>query len=193
MRRRPILLFMPRLTPPRTVDDYFALDHDGEVELLDGEFVVSPAPGLRHQMAVVSLTSILHRQVRALRLGRVLTGPFDVVLSRTSVPHPDILFVGNAGLPRLGDTLEGPPDLAVEFLSPGNLKNDLKRKMKIYLEFGVPQYWIGDPKARTIRILENGGDRWIEKGTFGAGDVIRPAGMPGVVVDVSEVYEFECA
>ncbi|MEK7468441.1 MAG: hypothetical protein AAB074_13610 [Planctomycetota bacterium] len=52
-------------------------------------------------------------------------------------------------------------------------------------------YWIGDPDARTIRVLENGGKAWVEKGVFRPGDVIRPSGMPGVTVEVSEVFEVE--
>lgn len=188
MRPRPILPFMPDPTPIRTVDDYFALDDEGETELLDGEFVVNPAPGIRHQMAVVALASLLHRQVVARRLGLVLTGPFDVVLSRTNVPHPDVLVIATASLPRLSDTLDGPPDLAVEFLSPGNASNDLKRKMNIYLEHRVPHYWIGDPQARTIRILENSGRTWSERGTFGPGAILRPAWLPGVEIPLDEVY-----
>ena len=190
MRRRPILPFMPHVTPPKTTDDYFALEDDGETELLDGEFVVSPAPSLRHQMAVIALAAILYRQAKSLRCGIVLTAPFDVVLSRTNIPHPDVLFLLAASLARLTkNVLQGPPDLAVEFLSPSNRNNDLKRKMKIYLECGVPQYWIGDPEARTIRVLENGGKAWVEMGIFKEGDVIRPWGNLDVTVEVGEVFE----
>ncbi|KAF0244005.1 MAG: hypothetical protein FD180_2894 [Planctomycetota bacterium] len=179
---------MPHATPPKTVDDYFALGDDRLTELIEGEFVVSAAPTLPHQRAIICLICILELQLRRLKFGKVSL-PIDVELSRTTVVHPDIVFLSNATLKRIKGHLFGPPDLAVEFLSPSNRSNDLKRKMKLYLEHGVPQYWIGDPDARTIRVLENGGKAWNEKGMFKPGDVIRPSGMPGVVVEVSEVFE----
>jgi len=189
MRREPILPLMPRATPLKTVDDYFALDDDGRTELLDGVFVVSPSPSYGHQRAVLRLAVALDRQVEGPGLGEVLFAPLDVVLRPTTVAHPDVLFVSTAHLHRIDRHLEGPPDLAVEFLAPSNPENDLDRKMKLYLESGVPQYWIGNLETRTIRVLENAGDHWIEIGTFAPGSVIRPAGMPGVIVEVSEVYE----
>ncbi|MCE9581436.1 MAG: Uma2 family endonuclease [Planctomycetes bacterium] len=191
MRHRPILPFMPRDSHQKTADDYFALDDDEcRTELIEGEFVVSPAPVVRHQAAIAMLVAILIRQVKPLGLGWVFGGPLDSVLSPKSVVHPDVLFVATANLSRLMKCLEGPPDLAVEFLSPSNPENDLNRKMKLYLRHGVPQYWIGDVDAKTIRVLENGGDHWIERGTFGPEAVIRPAGMAGVEVSVAEVYSF---
>lgn len=187
MRPEPIFNSMP--VPPKTVDDYFALDDpECRIELIDGEFVMSPGPEMRHQAAVVQLTMILQRQVIALNLGWVFVAPFDTILSPTSVVHPDVLFVAKANYPRLGKLLDGSPDLAVEFLSPSNPEYDLKRKKQLYLKSGVPWYWIGDPEARTIHVLENGGTDWIDRGVFRIEDTIRPAGMPGVVVEVREVY-----
>lgn len=187
MRQRPILPFMPR---PQTVDDYFALDDpDCRVELIDGVFVVSASPSFAHQRAVFCLGIIIETQAKKLRLGKVMCLPLDTMLSRTSVVHPDVMFLSKETLRRVDNHLKGPPDLAVEFLSPFNEDNDLKRKMKIYLEFGVPEYWIGDLNAKTIRVLENVKGRWKEKGTFKPGDTIETPRMPGIVVAVSEVYE----
>ncbi len=189
MRRRSILPFMPNALPRKTADDYFALgDDDRRTELIEGVFVVSPQANWAHQRAAFRLAFVLEGQLRRLGLGKV-NMPIDIRLSDTTVVHPDVVYLSSETLKRVGKVLVGPPDLAVEFLSPSNRANDLKRKMTLYLEHGFPQYWIGDPESRTIRVLENGGTRWIEKGTFKAGDVIRPAGMPGVEVAVSEVYE----
>ncbi len=189
MRRRSILPFMPHADSPKTIDDYYALpDDDRHTELIDGAFVVSPEASWAHQRAAFRLAFVLEGQLRRLGLGKVNL-PINVQLSQTTVVHPDVVYLSPETLKRVGKVLVGPPDLAVEFLSPSNRENDLERKMKLYLKHGVPQYWIGDPERRTIRVLENGGSAWIEKGTFGAGDVIRPTGMPGVEVAVSEVYE----
>ena len=135
------------------------------------------------------LTIILQRQVETPRIGKVAPGPVDVELSRTTVVHPDVVFVATANLHRVGKHVVGPPDLTVEFLSPSNPENDLDRKLKLYLHHAVPEYWIGNLETKTIRVLRNAGSEWHEAGTFRTGDSIRSPLLPGVVVEVSEVFE----
>lgn len=40
--------------------------------------------------------------------------------------------------------IEGPPDLVVEILSPSTAHKDRGRKLSIYAEYGVPEFWIVD-------------------------------------------------
>ena len=82
---------------PLTYEDYCALPDDGKrYEVLDGVLVVSPAPVPRHQGVSICLSTLLHRYVRQHRLGRVYTAPIDVLLSRTTICQPDIVFVARA-------------------------------------------------------------------------------------------------
>ncbi|MBI2921003.1 MAG: hypothetical protein HYY18_07960 [Planctomycetes bacterium] len=48
---------------------------------------------------------------------------------------------------------------------------------------------MGNVERKTIRVLENAGTEWREAGTFKVGEQIRSPRMPGVVVEVSEVFE----
>ncbi|KAF0242715.1 MAG: hypothetical protein FD180_3771 [Planctomycetota bacterium] len=189
MHSHRILPFMP--TPdgqPRTLDDYMRLDVEHGIELIEGEFVVSPAPDPRHQTAILRMGSILDEQVRRLRLGRIYIAPLDVVLSRITAVQPDVLFLSNSSLARLDRRLEGPPDIAIEFLSRGNPENDLDRKLKLYRKYGVPEYWIGDPEARTLAIRRLSGGSWSEPVLLDAGGVATSPMMPGVRVPLAEVF-----
>ncbi|MBI2919722.1 MAG: Uma2 family endonuclease [Planctomycetes bacterium] len=80
---------------------------------------------------MLHLVTILQRQVEPRKLGKVAPGPVDVELSRTTVVHPDVVFVATANLHRIGKHIVCPPDLTVEHLSPSNPGNDLKRKMHL--------------------------------------------------------------
>ena len=175
----------PRL---KTVDDYLHLPVEHGVELVEGAFVMSPAPDARHQGAVVQLVSILNAQVLRRKLGRVFVAPFDVHLSRLTVVQPDVLFVSRAHLGQIDRWLHGPPDIAVEFLSPGHRAHDLKRKLRLYRRHGVPEYWIGDPEARTMTIRRLIRGRWSAPKRLGIRGTVRSRLLPGVKVALRDVF-----
>ena len=60
---------------------------------------------------------------------------------------PDLLFVARArtGLMRRM-FLDGPPDLAVEIVSPDSVERDWVTKRQEYERAGVREYWIVDPR-----------------------------------------------
>lgn len=112
----------------------------------------------------------------------------DVVLSRFTSVQPDVFFLSNTSLARLDRRLEGPPDIAIEFLSRGNPENDLDRKLKLYRKHAVPEYWIGDPEARTLAIRRLANGAWSEPLQLGADGVATSPLMPGVQVPLAEVF-----
>lgn len=64
--------------------------------------------------------------------------------------------------------------LVVEVLSPSNAGNDLVLKRHDYGAAGIPAYWIVDPTARTLTVLEhNGKDGHEEVATVKAGETWR--------------------
>ncbi len=46
--------------------------------------------------------------------------------------------------------LSQPPVLAVEVISRANRQRRVEQKIKLYLERGVQQVWVVDPKRRTV-------------------------------------------
>lgn len=48
--------------------------------------------------------------------------------------------------------VEGAPDLVWEVLSSSTTRNDRWFKKNVYETTGVPEYWIVDPKAKTIEV-----------------------------------------
>ena len=80
---------------PLTEDDLAAMPDDGHrYELIDGTLIVTPAPGLHHQICVTAL-GILLGTVMPPEL-RVLVAPFDVRLSRLTVLQPDMLVASKS-------------------------------------------------------------------------------------------------
>jgi len=173
----------------KNVADYLALPDEPRVELLGGEFFMSPSPNSKHQTVVLNLGSRLDGFVRKKQLGRVFVAPFDAVLSDETVLQPDVLFVAAENLAKIRDRLYGAPDLAVEVLSAANAERDRIVKRDLYARYGVREYWIVDPDARTLEVmvLERGAFRLL--GIFGAGDRLASPLLGDLDLPVSELFE----
>ena len=131
--------------------DLDALPDDGlRHELIDGQFVMTPAPGTDHQTIADSFVEILRPVVRGTAL-KVLSSPYDVVLG-PHVVEPDVVVAARADF--TAKDLPAPPLLVIEILSPSTRHLDRGRKREIYAEAGVAHYWIVDPDLPSITTFE---------------------------------------
>jgi Uma2 family endonuclease len=159
-------------------------------EVIDGELVVTPAPGLRHQGIVTDLVTLLNTFVRAHDLGRIFAAPVDVLFAEGDYLEPDIVFVRRDRTGILSDRgVEGPPDLVVEIVSPATADRDRGVKLERYRHFGVAEYWIVDPEVGALEVwaLSEGAS---EPVVFGPADVLRWSpwvGGPVLEISVAEV------
>jgi Uma2 family endonuclease len=127
---------------PFTVSDLEGMPDDGRrYELIDGELLVSPAPGWAHQEAALTLYMLL-RQACPPEL-RVIAAPFAVRPDRFNEVQPDVLVARYDDL--TPDDLPRPPLLAVEVISPTSRLRDASLKKAVYERLGTPSYWLVDP------------------------------------------------
>ena len=176
-----------------TVQDYLDIPDEDEnrYELIDGELYMAPAPSWEHQESSGNLYSILRTFVIAGRLGRVVYSPIDVFLSGEDVFQPDIIFVSAERLDIIHrDGVHGAPDLVVEILSPGTERIDRTVKSERYARFDVREYWQADPVAKTIAVLRARDGVFERIGVFAEGTAVETPLLPGLRVDVSEVFDF---
>lgn len=147
-----------------TVDDLDEFPDDGtRYELINGELFMSPSPIPRHQELVFRLTILIGTHVLDRKLGRVLGAPIDVRFSGASQVVPDLIFIGNGRLDIIGGKrLEGAPELVIEVLSPSTQGNDLVKKRDLYERYGVAEYWLVDPRRKTLTMLAAKGGRYVE-------------------------------
>ena len=93
-------------------------------ELWDGELIMSPAPSFYHQEIVLRFYRVLYEWVAKHKLGKVIAGPIDMVLSPHRVVQPDVAFVSQERLSIITRTINGPVDMAVEIISLGDRNRD---------------------------------------------------------------------
>src|SRR5215469_6210237 len=137
-------------------EELMALPKDGyKRELLDGEIVMSPA-GSPHGRRIMRFSFLLMGHVYKHKLGEVFDGQTGFRMKSRDVLSPDISFIATerlAGLPEAPEGFyEGAPDLAIEFLSPGDSTNRIETKLNQYFENGTRLAWVMNSKRRTISV-----------------------------------------
>ena len=172
----------------KTHDDLLAMPDDGNrYELIFGEIVMSAAPRTRHQDVLAELYDRFKRHVRTRQLAKVFFAPVDVRFSHYNVVEPDLLVVKRERLTIVTEGyVDGAPDLVVEVLSPSNRAQDVVKKAALYMQFGVPEYWIVDPERETIAVNELREGQYVH--VPNRRGVAHSTVIPGLKVRVADIF-----
>jgi len=142
-----------------TIADIDALPESRGIryELIDGVLFVSPMPRWRHQLVVDSLGEVLKRSCPP----ELVVHPQeqDVRLGERTNLVPDLLVARLTDID-LDDHVAVAPLLVVEVVSPSSRAMDLRVKLEVYEEMGIPSYWVVHPADDWVRAYE------IRKGVY---------------------------
>ncbi len=134
-------------------NDYYSLPENVRAELIDGRFYDMSAPSRVHQEIVHFLDKKIGVYIDSKKGScKVYPAPFAVKLfqKKETIVEPDISIICDHG--KLTDKgCTGAPDWIIEVISPANPGHDYIRKLNLYAEAGVREYWIADP--RTLKIF----------------------------------------
>jgi Uma2 family endonuclease len=174
-----------------TASELFEMPDDGfRYELVKGELRKMSPTGWGHGEVVVNVTLLLGNYVKANKLGYcggAETG-FKLASDPDTVRAPDLSFISRERRPE-GDAQQkffaGAPDLAVEVLSPGDTRREVKEKVGDWLGAGTRAVWVVDPRRRTVSVYRSVKDVTFlsEADELGGGDVV-----PGFRCKVSEIF-----
>ena len=148
----------PAAGRPFTVADLDRMPDDGHrYELLDGALIVSPRPTNSHQEVAMELAVRLRSACP--RDLRVIPEP-AVQLSAMTESAPDIAVIRREQVNAAKCT--EPPLLVIEIRSPSTALIDLGRKKTAYEQFGVPAFWVVDPRVKkpSLTVFELTGGRY---------------------------------
>ena len=125
-------------------------------EIIDGIAYAMSAPNTEHQQISIILSAELYNFLKGKKC-QPIAAPFDVRLfyeedeSDDTVVQPDLVVVCDAK--KLGkEGCRGAPDLVIEILSPSNSAIEMHRKLQVYWDAGVREYWVIDPEEKVVEV-----------------------------------------
>lgn len=125
-------------------------------ELIDGTLVEKTMETYESMLAF-ALGYFLQRYLDTNNLGALAGEAGLLKILPGQIRAPDVSFIRWERLPGRHSPKAKPPiyaiapDLAVEILSKGNTKAEMKRKLRDYFQAGVRLVWYIEPKTRTAR------------------------------------------
>jgi Uma2 family endonuclease len=103
--------------------------------------------------------------------------------------QPDILFIQTSRLPTpSAKNYEGPPDLIVEVLSNSTARQDRVTKFTAYEQTGVNEYWIVNPKTRSVEVFTLSRQEYALVGEFVADNMIESKVLTGLQIRTSSLF-----
>ena len=137
-----------------TIEEYETLPEDARAEIFDGQIYSMASPSQEHQTISTELTTIINSYIKNSKGScKVFHAPFDVKLSDKplTIVQPDLMIVCDRD--KLdGKRCNGAPDFIIEIVSPSTAADDYLRKLYYYKNANVREYWIVDPRRKTITI-----------------------------------------
>ncbi len=139
-----------------TADELLSLPDDGyRYELVRGELRKMAPAGSEHGKLSVKITLSLGNYVVAHNLGEVYAAETGFLIGSDPdhVRAPDMAFVRRERVDAAGYVpgyWPGPPDLAVEVISPNDRYTEVAEKVADWLAAGVQLVILVDPRRRTV-------------------------------------------
>ena len=175
-----------------TYAEYLLWQFEERVELLKGKLFKMSAPSINHQRISGRLFVKMYSYLEGKRC-EIFSAPFDVVLKNTNgedntVLQPDLCVVCDPEKLADGKRCYGAPDWVLEIVSPSNVEKELSKKMHIYEEAGVAEYWVLRPEEKELDIFVLQDNGYIGLKPRFAGEVVSPQKFPDLQINLSEIF-----
>jgi Uma2 family endonuclease len=178
-------------------------ESDQRYELIDGVVYLLAAPGYTHQRILGALHVVFHEWFKGHESCAPFLSPFDVDLIRQpikrerevteddiNVVEPDLMILCDPERDvNEKDRYKGTPDLVVEILSSSTRSKDLVRKLSLYMESGIREFWVIDPDQRSITVYAFEKYEIASYTGYRRGDRAESVVYPGLAVDTETLFD----
>lgn len=141
-----------------TIHDLNKMGESRDLQLIDGNLIVSEMAGVSHQRMVKRFGRAISDFVEKKQgTCEVFDVGVNVYLDEDeyTLVIPDIAVVCNPSqITERG--VDGAPDWVIEVVSPSTRQNDYHKKLHKYMDAGVREYWIVDMDRRMVSVCING-------------------------------------
>lgn len=172
-----------------TADEYRQLPETSQrMELIEGELVVSPSVVSDHQRLVLRFANDIDESEIE---GEVFVAPLDVYFDDENVFQPDVFWIAkdNDRCVERDGYFYGPLDLVIEVLSPSTARYDKTVKFLVYEKYGVREYWLADPKRKTVEVWRRGEEEFMLLDIYNDTTSFVSAVLGNKQIDLTTVFD----
>ena len=124
---------------------------------------------------------------------RPVVAPFDITLKRNekniNIVQPDLMIICDMDeKTNEKDYYMGVPTLVVEIISESSRKKDYIKKLDLYLDCGVKEYWIVNPFSKEITLFYFEENEIKENRTYRIGEKVVSFLFKELMVDTERVF-----
>ena len=172
-----------------TAEEFFAMPGSRHQELVRGEIVETMPPGRKHGKLALKIGKHIDNWIEQGGGGEAgVESGFILVREPDLVRSPDIYYVRAERIPE-GEVFEGfwqiAPDLAVEIVSPGDTAEEVRTKVREYLDAGTSMVWVVYPRSREVIVHTPDG----LARTYGPEATLEtPSVLPGFSCPVNAIF-----
>jgi Uma2 family endonuclease len=171
-----------------TVSDLERLSPSLRGEIIEGVLYMTATPFQPHPTVVDNLYGILRHWVRSNRAGRVYTAQAGLYWNEINYLDPDLIYVRPSQIPRRGQRFTEAA-LAVEVLSPSNLRAPQEQREERFLRLKVEEIWYVDHEARTLEVRRAGTNGYSTVALFRDAAEVTTNVFPGLAFPLPAVWE----
>ncbi|MCM1566566.1 MAG: type II toxin-antitoxin system Phd/YefM family antitoxin [Dehalobacter sp. 4CP] len=175
-----------------TYEDFLMLSESSEnrYEYIDGEVYLLASPTYDHQCIIMEISNVLYNYFKGKKC-RPLTSPFDVTLSvsdNKNVVQPDMIVICDTENINEKGRYTGVPTLVLEVLSDSTQKKDLLKKLSLYLQAGILEYWIVNPWRREVYLYCFAEQDIREYRVYQSNDTVKSLYFEGLSVPLEQLF-----
>jgi Uma2 family endonuclease len=146
-----------------TADELGQMPNSRACELIEGVIIRMSPAGWKHGNVSARVVAMLMRHVAERDLEVVFSTETGFTIARNpdTVRAPDAAFIRKDHLPATPPEeafWPGPPDLAVEVVSPGDTSGEIDDKVSAWLDAGSAMVWVVNPRWRSVTVYRSATD-----------------------------------
>lgn len=175
---------------------------ENRYELIDGVVYLLASPGFTHQRILGELYSLFREYLVKSDSCDSFLAPFDIDLIRQNIKllreeteddinvvQPDLIILCDYMKDiNEKDKYKGTPTLVVEILSASTRSKDRVKKLDLYMESGIEEFWIVDPKTKSVMVYSFKKEELDGDALYTSGQTAESFHFPGLLVPLDKLF-----
>lgn len=163
-------------------------------EYIDGEIFLLASPRTVHQFAVKKLLFTFEQWFEKGECTPIMA-PYDITLKSNNddinIVQPDLMIICDLEEKLSEDGYyKGIPILIAEVVSESSRRMDMVKKLNLYMDSGIQEYWIVDPVKKIITIYHMKKGNIINYASFSKDKTVKSFIFEGLTVNSDTVFRF---